>query len=100
MSQSHICVMEFTSQDMQSIKAGVESNPITRAMASINHTEVVEKITRKVKAMAITKNCRKNTNIHQHYFIIQGLIILRPPRSESGGRQAYLPTGRLRTDFL
>jgi len=51
--------MEFTIKGMQSIKAGVGSNPITRAIADINHTRVVEKITRKVKAMAVTKQCRK-----------------------------------------
>ena len=50
MSQDLIYIMKYTEQNMQSIKAGMESSPITGTMASINPTMVGEIIITKVMA--------------------------------------------------
>ena len=42
MSQDLICMLMFTGQNMQGIKAGMEGRLITGTMTGINHTGVVE----------------------------------------------------------
>ena len=58
MSQDLICIMKYTEQNMQGIKAGMEGRPITGTMTGISHTGDVD-MTGVTGVMAITKKGRK-----------------------------------------